>query len=240
MEFGSLVVGAVVGTVVGWMGNEFLPLLWRRIRQRPPVIVHVETNPAIFEAGLPPWIGYGFVFPGEVSPGPPPSGPCQDWWAWAREHGGVDAGTTKLRLTLVGDDRVTVLVDALQVTIMHQTSPLAGSYAICPVGGADISTRHIAVDLDGSSQPMTTYIKDGGGSAGRFAFQLAAGQVEVFNIEARAEFSYCEWQAELFLLVDGQRKTIVIDDDGRSFRTTAASDATMLSWTDGQWVPLHD
>jgi hypothetical protein len=77
MEFGSLVVGAVVGTVIGWMGSEFLPILWRRIQQRPPVIIHVETNPAIFEAGLPPWIGYSFVFPGEGIPGPPPPGPCQ-------------------------------------------------------------------------------------------------------------------------------------------------------------------
>jgi hypothetical protein len=239
VEIVSLVVGAVIGTVIGWMGSEFLPILWRRIQQRPPVIIHVETNPAIFEAGLPPWIGYGFVFPGEGSPGPPPLGPCQDWWAWAREHGGIDAGTTKLRLTLVGDDRVTVLVDALQVTIMHQGSPLTGSHVVCPVGGAALSIRRITVDLDGSSQPMTTYIGDSGGLAARFAFQLARGQVEVFNIEAHAERSYCEWQAELFLLVDGKRKTMVIDDNGRSFRTTAASDANMLSWAGEQWKPLH-
>jgi hypothetical protein len=63
------VASTVVGTVIGWMGKEFLPPLWRRIRGRPPVIIHVETNPAVFEAGLPPWIGYGFVFVGTFSLG---------------------------------------------------------------------------------------------------------------------------------------------------------------------------
>ena len=84
MDLASIVAGAIVGTVIGWMGKEFLPPLWRRIQGRPPVIIHVETNPAVFEAGLPPWIGYGFVFADEVQPGRPPPGPCQEWWAWGR------------------------------------------------------------------------------------------------------------------------------------------------------------
>ncbi len=239
MDFGSAVTGAVVGTVIGWMGNEFLPMLWRRIQGRPPVIIHVETNPAIFEAGLPPWMGYGFVFPEEVALGPPPSGPCQNWWAWAKENGGVDAAITKLRLTLVGDDKATVLVDALQVTIMNQGDPLDGEYVVCPVGGADITVRHIAVDLDGSSQPVTRYVKDGGESTGRFAFQLARGQVEVFNIEAHAGYSSCEWQAELLLLVDGKRRTIAITNDGKSFRTTAVSGSGTLHWTGTEWAALQ-
>jgi hypothetical protein len=171
----DVVVGAVIGTIIGWMGKEFLPTLWRRIQGRPPVIVHIETNPAIFEAGLPPWIGYGFVFPRQMRLGPPPRGPCQEWSAWAKDQGGVDASTTKLRLTVVGDDRATVLVDALQVTIMNQGDVLDGQYVLCPApGGADIMTRHIAVDLDGFAQPTTRYVTDGS-STGRFAFQLAPG-----------------------------------------------------------------
>jgi hypothetical protein len=53
VDLASIVAGAIVGTVIGWMGKEFLPPLWRRIQGRPPVIIHVETNPAVFEAGLP-------------------------------------------------------------------------------------------------------------------------------------------------------------------------------------------
>jgi hypothetical protein len=235
----SIVAGAIVGTVIGWMGKEFLPPLWRRIQGRPPVIIHVETNPAVFEAGLPPWIGYGFVFADEAQPGRPPIGPCQEWWAWAKERGGVDAGVTKLRLTLIGDELTTVVMDALRVVITKHTDPLNGTYVVCTVGGADITTRHIAVDLDLFGEPTTRYVKDGGESTGRFVFQLTRGEAEIFNIEARAESSYCEWVAELFLLVDGKRRTISIDDDGKPFRTTAPSGLKAHHWTDERWAPLH-
>ena len=239
MDVASTVVGAAIGTVIGWMGKEFLPPLWRRIQGRPPVIIHVETNPAVFEAGLPPWIGYGFVFAGDFQPGPPPPGPCQEWWAWAKESGGVDAGITKLRLTLIGDESATVVIDALRVAVTKKRDPLDGAYIVCTVGGAEITTRHIAVDLDLFGEPTTRYVRDGGESTGRFGFQLARGEVEIFNIEARAEGSYCEWVAELFLLVDGKRQTISISDEGRPFRTTAPSGLEMLHWTDDRWAPLH-
>jgi hypothetical protein len=196
VDLASTVVGAIVGTVIGWMGKEFLPALWRRIQGRPPVIIHVETNPAVFEAGLPPWVGYGFVFTDESLPGPPPPGPCQEWWAWAKENGGVDAGETKLRLTLVGDERTTVVIDALRVVIVttgrprgvssqapelrerkigitpfdcpcdKQADPMNGPFVVCPVGGAAITTRHIAVDLDVFGEPTTRYVRDGGESVG--------------------------------------------------------------------------
>jgi hypothetical protein len=95
------------------------------------------------------------------------------------------------------------------------------------------------VDLDLFGEPTTRYVKDGGESTGRFVFQLARGEAEIFNIEARAESSYCEWVAELFLLVDGKRRTISIDDDGKPFRTTAPSGLKIHHWTDERWAPLH-
>jgi hypothetical protein len=151
----------------------------------------------------------------------------------------VDAGITKLRLTLIGDESTTVVIDALRVAVTNKRDALDGAYIVCTVGGADITTRHIAVDLDLFGEPTTRYVRDGGESTGRFGFQLARGEVEIFNIEARAESSYCEWVAELFLLVDGKRQTISISDEGRPFRTTAPSGLEMLHWTDDRWAALH-
>jgi hypothetical protein len=142
VDLASIVAGAIVGTVIGWMGKEFLPPLWRRIQGRPPVIIHVETNPAVFEAGLPPWIGYGFVFADDVQPGRPPPGPCQEWWAWAKESGGVDAGVTKLRLTLIGDELTTVVIDALRVVITSKLIPLMAHMLFAP-SAERISQRDI-------------------------------------------------------------------------------------------------
>ena len=130
------------------------------------------------------------MFARDFQLGPPPPGPCQEWWAWAKESGGVDAGITKLRLTLIGDESTTVVIDALRVAVTKKRDPLDGAYIVCTVGGADITTRHIAVDLDLFGEPTTRYVRDGGESTGRFGFQLARGEVEIFNIEARAARSY--------------------------------------------------
>jgi hypothetical protein len=102
-------------------------------------------------------------------------------------------------MTVVGDDRTTVVVDALRVTIMKQDEPIDGQYVVCPApGGAEIMIRHIAVDLDSAVEPTTTHVTDGN-LTGRFVFQLARGEVEIFNIEAKASRSYCEWGGRTLL-----------------------------------------
>jgi len=229
-----------LGTLFGWAGNQFLPKLLRRMQGRTGVLVHVETDPAIFESGNPPWIGYAFVLPEpETTPGPPPPGTCQEWWTWARSQKGVDAGITKVRLTVVGDSEVTVVIQALRAAITKRTEPLQGTYIVCTVGGADIVARHIAVDLDGFAEAVTSYVDNTGRSTTPFGFQLTRGAVEVFNIEARANVSCCEWVAELYLLVDGKRQVIHISDDGQPFRTTATPNLSPLHWTGEEWAELH-
>jgi hypothetical protein len=203
-------------------------------------LVNAETDPAIFEAGEPPWIGYGFVFPqAEVNLGPPPSGNCQEWWTWARERQGVDADITKVRLTVIGDSDVTVVVQALRVAVVKRTEPLEGRFVVCTVGGADLVVRHLDVDLDSFAEAVVSYVEAGGDPSGRFSFQLKRGEAEAFNIEARAGHHYCEWVAELYLLVDGKRMTVAISDEGRPFRTTAASHLPPLHWTGTTWNALQ-
>jgi hypothetical protein len=83
------------GAVLGWAVNQFMPVLTRKAQGRTGVLVHIEADPAIFEAGEPPWIGYGFIFPqGTAELEPPPPGNCPEWWAWARGKQGVDAYRT--------------------------------------------------------------------------------------------------------------------------------------------------
>jgi hypothetical protein len=203
--------------------------------------VHLETDPAIFESGEPPWIGYSFLFPhGQVELGPPPPGNCPEWWAWARTNQGVDADRTKVRLTIIGDSEATVIVEALRIAVVRRAEPLDGTLVLCPVGGADITPRHIAVDLDGFPEAVTSYYDAGGDPTGRFSFALARGEAELFNIEATAGHSYIEWVGKLYLLVDGKRQIVNISDQGEPFRTTSSSHLEPLTWTDGKWDLLRE
>lgn len=107
------------------------------------------------------------------------------------------------------------------------------------MGGADITPRHIAIDLDSFPEAVATYYDAGGDPTGRFSFALARGETEIFNLEATASHSYTEWVAELYLLVDGKPQAIHISDDGRPFRTTASSHLEPLAWTGEKWEPLR-
>jgi hypothetical protein len=202
--------------------------------------MHLETNPAILESGEPPWIGYSFVFPhGKAELGPPAPGNCPEWWAWARDSKGVDADRIKARLTIIGDSEATVIVEALRIALVRRTEPLNGRLVVCPVGGADITPRHIAVDLDSFAEAVTSCHDAGGDPTGRFNFALARGEAEIFNIEATASHSYTEWVGELNLLVDGKRQIVHISDQGEPFRTTASSRLEPLSWTGEKWDLLR-
>jgi hypothetical protein len=230
----------VLGAVLGWAVNHFMPMLARRAQGRTGALVHLRTDPAIFEAGEPPWIGYGFVFPrGKTELGAPPPGNCPEWWAWARNNHGVDADRTKVRLTIIGDSEATVIVEALRIAIVRRAEPLDGALVVCQVGGADITPRHIAVDLDTFAEAVTSYYDAGGDPTGRFSFAIARGEAEIFNIVAAAGRSYTEWVAELYLLVDGKRQIVHLSDEGKPFRTTASSQLEPLSWTGEKWDPLR-
>jgi hypothetical protein len=87
----------------------------------------------------------------------------------------VDAGITKLRLTLIGDQSTTAVIDALRVAVTKKRDPLDGAYIVCTVGGADITARHIAVDLDLFGEPTTRYVRDGGEPTGRFRISVWLG-----------------------------------------------------------------
>ena len=145
----------------------------------------------------------------------------------------------KVRLTVIGDSDVTVGVQGLRVAVAKRTEPLEGGFVVCTVGGADLVVRHLAVDLDSFAEAVVSYVEAGGNPSVRFSFQLKRGEAEAFNIVARAGHHYCEWVAELYLLVDGKRMTVAIADDGKPFRTTAASHLSPLHWTGNTWDTLQ-
>ena len=150
---------SALGAVVVWAVNHFMPGLLRRAARSPDLNVHVETDCGIIWAGAPPWTSYVFAVPSIDDLGEPPSGPCPDWWKWARSHGGVDARDTEIRVTLTAATDTTVVIDGLRAQIVKREAPPGWPVVLCAAaGGADLTYRGVHVDLDGFATPTTHFL----------------------------------------------------------------------------------
>jgi hypothetical protein len=197
--------------------------------------VRIETDPAIFEAGLPNWEGYGYVFPDRSAPPPdPPGSVCREWQEWARANRAIDADTTKVQVIVEGTaERVTI--DGIDVEVQRRGDPLSGVHALCQVGGASASPREVMVELD-YDPPRVHYLAPGGEPSEPFLFTLTRGEAEVFRIYAFATTCDCEWVAHIHYVADGGRQSLLVSDHGDPFRTTASSRTTTFAWMGQAWV----
>jgi hypothetical protein len=113
-QVGWLVIGAVIGFAVPEVLRRTTGRFDRGQARRNPLVVHAETDPAVIWAGIPPWIGAGFLMPPGADLTSPPPRHCPEWRRWAHERGGVDEAVTQLRVTLTARENLLVVVDGLR------------------------------------------------------------------------------------------------------------------------------
>lgn len=232
----GVLIGVALTTAVVWLVNHFAPGVFASLIKRPPVRVHIEVDPGNMYAGAPNWVGSGWVLPPEVDAtalGVPPTNICRDWRPWMWPRGAFDGDYTEIRVTLQGVADSTVLVDGLRVTSIERSEP-RGNHFLCPVGGADITPRSIEVDLDWDPG-VVTYSDESGEAEGLPTFTLSKGEIEVVHVRAQTTQFRCSWTAELLLIVDGQRETVYLDDDGEPFRTSATGELPTWTWWGDRW-----
>lgn len=235
MDVLLFLAGAFATAVIAWAVNRFAPVLFRRMFPPRPLEIHIETDPALIFAGAMNWVPSAWVLPSAQSPeevGAPPTDVCRDWRRWMKPRGAYDGWWTEIQITLVGASDSTVVVDGIRARVEQRHDPV-GIALTCPVGGADITVRGIALDLDVEGG-LVTYEDDGGEPARAFAFSLRRGEVERFHIRARSSDQVL-WKAELLLIVNGKRQTVTVDDDGALFRTSSVEKLTTWAWTQGKW-----
>jgi hypothetical protein len=194
----------------------------------PPVSLTVETNP---------WLVSGFsdatmigTVPHGVRVTSSPSG-CEDLEPWLRRVGGLDAGSTRLRVVVQGQSSTPVLLSNLRVNVLNASPPPTGTSLYCgPQGIAEISP--IFIDLD--RRPVS--VRSGSG-ARPFGFTVGQGEIETFDIEASTDRSHVTWTMTLELIVDGHKSEMQIDDHGHPFQTTVApARRSVWSWDyQGGW-----
>lgn len=152
---------------------------------------------------------------------------------------GVDERLTQLRVTLTARRELLVVVDGLRVRI-EKRKPVPPWRAIsCTVGGADISPRRAEIRLSDFGQPTFSWVDGGGGTVQAPTFSLSESEAEMIHIWAYVGDEWVEWTAELLVLVDGQRQTVAISDEGQPFITTGSeSAASGHMWIGGdEWHP---
>jgi hypothetical protein len=239
-------LGAFAAAAIGFLVTRHGPTVERFLFPRKavratteldasPPRVKTENDPAIFESGFPNWEAYGYVFPSDIEAiGIPPSDICREWRSWARARGGVDARSTKAKVTVEGRSDGTVMIDRFDIEVTARRDALAGTYVACPVGGASASPRQIYVSLD-DDPPTIHFVDSGDEPVTHFLFSLTRGEVETFLIYAVAERCYCEWTARLSYTTHGKRESVEISDEGDTFRTTGIRNAESYAWFDGRW-----
>lgn len=220
MDLFWALVGAVIGVPVGALLRPWAARLERgarAVQQDSPLLIHVERDPSMIWAGAPDWMPFSVYFPNVLRLPDPPAG-RDEWLAWARRHGGVDASLTQLSVTLQAKVDAAVVIEGLKVR--NDTRPVEqGIVLVRTTGGADLMPRQFRVDLDWESAAVVTFEDQGGNPANTPRMKIAAGDIERFHIWASAEQGWHDWTVELLLLVEGRRVVVPIDNEGAPFTT---------------------
>lgn len=116
-----------------------------------------------------------------------------------------------------------VAVVGMRAKVLSRGEPLRGTHISCPSAG-DVSAIGIAFDLE-EREPVARILQDDGSAGdpyfGSSAVTFTKGEVVPFQIVGVTGRSHVEWIIEADLLIDDERETVRIDDQGEPFRTTA-------------------
>jgi hypothetical protein len=241
-------IGALVGSaLLAWAVAQFAPALWEETSERTgiaPASVHVEAvmNPDVIETTDPLHNPEFIVQRSIAEVGPPPNGgEEQGRYSWAKEMGGVDALATVLRLVIRGRGEAPVTLHGLEVEIVERRAPLAGTLLTYDGQGAGQAVRFFEIGLD-EEPPAVTYVGDDATEEAPFPYRVSQSELEVFDLYAFTLQHYVEWRLRLAYTDDEGSETIVIDDHGEPFQTTAHGGSDPLPgqhsyyWRDGGWV----
>ncbi|GEM_PF-4054378 len=233
---GSAVVGSTVVLLVHYLVDDPISPL-----PTDPVEVVVEANADKLEVNGSPTES-SYVIPKRIYDiGNPPddAGGCRGRYAWAHALGGVDANDSAVRVVVKRQRTSTVILNGFRPRVVKAELPVVGSHINCPPRSGDslAGVRSIRVALTKSGPPSYQYVPLESDASRSFELELSQNEAVLFYITARAIDCYCQWVADLDLVVDGKNETVTITGQGgKPFGVTSPVAAQEYLRQDGRWV----
>jgi hypothetical protein len=213
---------SAVGLVVTVWVTDAGPRLWRTLFPPPPVRLSVSFDNGVYNDG---WV-LDIPDRARAAAGVTTARGCNSLLGAAREAGGADIGTTFLRLFAEGRTTATVVIVDMRARIAHRDAPVGGALVSC-AGGGEVSPIRVTFNLDAENpeaqRESSTHVARP--YFGGKYITLSRGEFVPFSISGVTKSHYVTWKLEVRVMIDGRRRTYVLDDDGRPFRTTAPTSA---------------
>ncbi|MGP3919968.1 hypothetical protein [Nonomuraea sp. 10N515B] len=174
---------------------------------------------------------HGWVFSkkkAELSAAPSVDAKEEEWAEWVQKEGGVTAaGGAAARVTIAGTSSKAVVLRGMSVTVHERRPPIQGTWV--GYGGAgELSPRRFLLDLDKNPPSVQLIVRknvpnaDGGDDeAIDFPYTVSESDIEELVLYAHTTSRQCSWTATLHWEIGTEKKTTVIDNEGKPFWVTA-------------------
>ncbi|MFD7342095.1 helix-turn-helix domain-containing protein [Streptomyces violascens] len=160
--------------------------------------------------------------PGSV---PPPPTNLQDRRSWARALNGVDGEALKLELTVTGKSPEPVVITGINVRVVGRQAPLNWTaYSMGSGCGSGIVPQSFDINLDSAqpvSKPVAGQQADAAIPARDFPFKVSTKDPEVFDLNVHTQAHDVSWYLEVSWSSGDRSDKIVVNDNGKPFRTSA-------------------
>jgi hypothetical protein len=149
---------------------------------------------------------------------------------WASSLGAIDADSTVVRVVVTGRSPTPVVITDLRVIMRDRRPPLQGicvSYSRLETHPStySIPVRTYEVSLDAEPPKALQTVKHTGSDPLTYRYAVSVTESEVFRIVARVRGYDCTWVGELAWMSGDRKGSIIIDDNGKPFRTTSTQNA---------------
>ncbi|MFV2119142.1 hypothetical protein ACE14D_12120 [Streptomyces sp. Act-28] len=172
---------------------------------------------------------------------PPPSE--QGARGWVTALGGVPGGDVLMELSVQAAGDETVVLHALHVRVVEKGAPLPWNAYTMGVGcGGEIRPMSFDVNLD-AARPRAVPVAGQQGDteipASDFPYRVSANDPQVLQVTAHTAGHSVRWYLELEWSSGGRQGTLLVDDRGRPFATSATTGRPAFDYLPGgsEWIP---
>ena len=217
---GVLATFGIFGAVGSNLVDEIFPAAKDKISGAPPLRVTVREDPQGGSDGF----SVAAKSPAGMESKLRRATSCDSLFVAAKRAGAVDVHQSIHDVLLEGRTFRDVTIVDMRAKVLTREPALRGAAITCASAGA-IESIGVMFNLDDETprarkirsglQPGEPYFRRGN------AISLTSDEVQPVQVVAQISRGYVEWEIEAEVIIDGDRRTITINNSGKPFRLTA-------------------